>query len=384
MADVLRLMVVAGEASGDKHAALLVDALRERVSVEAFGAGGDELAARGVDVLVHARDVAIIGVPEVIRGLGRLYSAYRRLAAAAATRRPDVVVLVDWPDFNLRLANRLRRLGCRVVYYVSPQVWAWRESRVRQIRRSVERMLVIFPFEVDFYRKHGIEVEFVGHPLAGEVAARQPRGAFFAAAGLDPGRPLLAMLPGSRRKEVAYILPPLVDAARLLAKRRPDLQFVLPLAPTVERRQVEELLGGFGAMTIVEGNTYSAVGHADVAVVASGTATVETAILGTPLVVVYRASSLNYRLLRPLIRLDTFGMPNLIAGRRIAPELIQDDCNGERIAAEVEALMGSPERLAAARRDLRAVADTLRAGEGAAPRAAAAVLRVAAHSTTEG
>lgn len=380
MADTrpLKLMLVAGEASGDKHAAHLVDALRERVGeIEVFGSGGEEMRARDVELLVHVRDVNIIGVPEVIRGIRRLYGAFRRLFEAARDRRPDLVVLVDWPDFNLRLAKKLKRAGLRVVYYISPQVWAWREYRVNQIRRDVERMLVIFPFEEEFYARHGVGADFVGNPLVGEVAPRHTRDEFFSAHGLDPSRELVALLPGSRRKEVAYNLPEIAGAVALMLERRPGVQFVLPLASTVDRAQVEAILERVAEnVRLVERDTYSAVGHADFAIVASGTATLETALLGTPLVVIYRVSGINYALHRPLIHVDTFGMVNLIAGRRIAPELIQRDCTAERIAETALSFLEAPERLVEMRRELAAVRERLATAGDASRRAADAILRV--------
>lgn len=379
MSDALRVMVVAGEASGDRHAARLVDGLRELApAVEVFGAGGDELRSRGAELLVDVRDVNLIGVTDVARGIRRLYAAFRKLVDAAVARRPDVVVLVDWPDFNLRVAKKLRRAGLRVVYYISPQVWAWREYRVKQIRRDVDRMLVIFPFEEAFYARHGVAAEFVGHPLAGEVAPATPRAEFFARHGLDPERDVVALLPGSRRREIALNLPEMVRAVEIIARERPDTQFVLPLASTVDRAQVEAILAPVAdAVRLVERDTYSAVGHATFAVVVSGTATLETGLLGTPLAVIYRASALNYALHRPLIRVDTFGMVNLIAGKRIATELIQDDCTGERIAEEVLGFLRSPERLAAMREELAGVREKLETAGDASLRAARAVLRAA-------
>ncbi len=376
----MKLMIVAGEASGDRHAAHLVDALRERVAdLEVFGSGGDEMAARGADLLVHARDVAIIGVPEVVRGFRRLLNAFNTLRTAAVERRPDAVILVDWPEFNLRLATKLHAAGLRVIYYISPQVWAWREGRVNRIRRDVERMLVIFPFEEAFYARHGVDAEFVGNPLAGEVAPRGSRESFCAAHGLDPARELLAVLPGSRRKEIAYNLPVIVGAIEQLRVERPGLQFVLPLASTVDRAQVAAIVEPVAeSVALVEGDTYSAVGHADFAVVASGTATLETALLGTPLVVIYRVSGLNYALHKPLIKIDTFGMVNLIAGKRIAPELIQKDCTPERIAAEVLAYLEHPDRLATMRSELAEIRAKLDFAGGASRRAADAVLRILA------
>lgn len=372
----MKIMIVAGEASGDHHAARLIDALRSTgADVEVFGAGGDEMRARGAELLVEARDVAIIGVPEIVRGIGRLYGAFRKLVTAARARRPDVVVLVDWPDFNLRLARSLRRAGLRVVYYISPQVWAWREYRVRQIRRDVDRMLVIFPFEEEYYRGKGVCVEFVGHPAVGDIAPLTPREEFFARHELDPTRGVVALLPGSRRKEVAFILPEMAGAVRALARRRPDLQFVLPLASTIDRVEVERLIADL-PIRVVERDTYSSVAHATFAVVCSGTATLETALLGTPLCVVYKASRLNYRLLRPLIRIDTFGMVNLIAGRRIAAELIQGNCTPDLIAAEVLASLETPGRLESMRAELAGIRARL-AGGDASRRAAEAVLRIA-------
>jgi lipid-A-disaccharide synthase len=378
----MRLMVVAGEASGDRHAARLVDALRERVpDLEVFGSGGDELRARGAELLVDVRDVNIIGVPEVARGIRRLYAAFRALYEAARDRRPDAVVLVDWPDFNLRLARKLRRAGLRVIYYISPQVWAWREYRVRQIRRDVDRMLVIFPFEEAFYAEHGVRAEFVGHPLAGEVEPARSREEFLAAHALDASCETVALLPGSRRKEIAYNLPEIVGAVELLARARPGIQFVLPLASTVDRAQVEAILAPVTEhVRVVERDTYSAVAYSDFAVVASGTATLETALLGTPLAVVYRVSKLNYWLHRPLIHVDTFGMVNLIAGRRVAPELIQDECNAERIAETVLSYLDAPERLAAMRRELAGVRERLATAGDASRRAADAVLRILAET----
>ena len=384
----LKIMVVAGEASGDKHGAALVCALRKiypDTRFEVFGSGGEEMRAAGVETLVDARATAVIGIPEIARALGRLYGAYRTLLDAARARRPDTVVLIDWPDFNMRLARRLRREGYRIVYYISPQVWAWRRYRVRALRRDVERMLVILPFEEEFYKGEGIEVEYVGHPLAQAVRATATRDEFARRHGLDGSRPIIALLPGSRHKEIHYHLPAMLDAARRLRQSlHDDAQFVVPLASTVSRKQVEAILGeaGSGAardVAVIERDTYDALAHAQIAVVASGTATVEAALMGTPMVIVYRASELNWRLIRPLIRLDTFGMVNLIAGRRVVPELIQHDVTGEKIASEVTKILSDPARLARMRDDLREVRGRLKAGgRSGAERAARAVMEVAA------
>ena len=350
---IVSIMIVAGEASGDKHGASLARALRElhpEVKFDLFGSGGDEMRRAGVETLVDARDVAIIGVPEVARAFGKLYRAYRTMLSVARSRRPSAVVLIDWPDFNMRLARKLHRAGFKIVYYVSPQVWAWRGYRVRALRRDVDRMLVILPFEEAYYRQAGVKAEYVGHPLARAVRATASRDEFCNAHGLDPGRPILALLPGSRHKEIHYHLPVMLDAAGQLrtlqlriegtsgrhskesAVRNP--QFIVPLASTVRPQDVEAIMRAAQnvEVTVIERDTYNALSHAGFAIVASGTATVEAALAGTPMVIIYRGSSLNWRLIRPLIHLDTFGMVNLIAGGRIVPELMQTDATGENIA----------------------------------------------------
>jgi len=380
-------MIVAGEASGDKHGASLARALRQQypeTSFDLFGSGGEEMRAAGVDTLVDAREVAIIGVPEIARAFGKLYGAYRTLLEAARSRRPSVVVLIDWPDFNMRLARKLHREGFKIVYYVSPQVWAWRKYRVRALKRDVDRMLVILPSEEGFYREAGIDVEYVGHPLANAVHPTCSRDEFCNRHGLDSARPIIGLLPGSRRKELHYHLPLMLDAAKRLRNFDPqnpqsairNPQFLIPLASTVRREEIE--LNGEVDCAIIEGDTYNALCQSDIAVVASGTATVEAALAGTPMVIIYRGSEINSRLIRPLIHLDTFGMLNLIAGRRIDPELMQHDATGERIAEEVRSIVSDPARVAQMREDLRAVREVLTAREGsAADRAARCVVEVA-------
>jgi lipid-A-disaccharide synthase len=387
MADTCKLMIVAGEASGDKHGAALARSLARlmpETRFEIFGAGGDELRAAGVETVVDARDLGIIGIPEVARALARFYRAYRSLLDAARARAPRAVVLIDWPDFNMRLARRLRREGFKVIYSISPQVWAWRRYRVRAIRRDVDRMLVILPFEQSFYEGMGVEVEYVGHPLADSVCVTATREEFARRHGLDPARPVIALLPGSRHKEVHYHMPEMLDAAARIARMdytsQGTPQFVLPLASTVRRAQVEGAIESRRDerldLRVLEQETYNALGHAEVAVVASGTATVEAALLGTPMVIVYRASELNWRLIRPLIHLETFGMVNLIAGRRVVPELMQRDVTGEKIANEVAAILRDPARISRMREDLATVRDLLRSEGGNGPeRAARAVMR---------
>ena len=411
----LRIMIVAGEASGDKHGAALARALVELYPerrFEMFGSGGDEMRSAGVETLVDAREVAIIGVPEIVRALGKLYRAYRRLLEAARTRKPDVVVLIDWPDFNMRLARRLHCEGFKVVYYISPQVWAWRKYRVRAIRRDVDRMLVILPFEEKFYEEAGVQVEYVGHPLAEAVRATATREEFCSRHALDPNRGIIALLPGSREREVHYHLPAMLEAVKEIRNSKFEIrnsdrafapsesagtsvsevrnskfeirnsQFLIPLASTIDRNQIAALLKEAGASTnldvsLVEQETYNTLFHSSLAVVASGTATVEAALAGIPMVIIYRGSELNWRLIRPLIHLDTFGMVNLIAGRRIVPELMQHDVTGDKIAGEVKALLADPQRLSRMKSDLKEVAERLRSvGGSPSHRAARAVISV--------
>ncbi len=349
-------MIVAGEASGDKHAAKLVAALRNRrPDIEFYGCGGEEMRAAGVETIVDSGELAIMGALEVGRALPKFLSVFRRLRRAARDRRPDLVILIDWPEFNLRLAGKLRRDGHRIVYYISPQIWAWRSYRINSIRRNVERMLVILPFEQDYYSRHGVDVDYVGHPLLDSVRVTASRAEFCARHNLDPARPIVAFLPGSRHSEMRHILPPLLGTASLLKQTDPRLQSILPLAGTFTPDGLGAEFGETRDLRIIERDTYNAVAAADLAVVASGTATLETAIIGTPLIVVYRASKLNWLIFRPLINVPFVGMPNLIAGREIAPELLQDDLNPEKLANLIHAMIGDRNDLERRREELRRV-----------------------------
>ncbi len=355
-------MIVAGEASGDKHGAKLVSALHltpTDAPFEFFGAGGDEMRAAGVETLVDSREVAIMGALEVARALPKFLRVFRRLRDAARERKPDLVVLIDWPEFNLRLAKKLHRDGHRIIYYISPQIWAWRGYRIRAIRRYIERMLVILPFEKDYYQQHGVEVDYVGHPLLDSVRVTATREEFCSRHQLDPLRPIVALLPGSRHSELKYILPPLLDAAKRLDQSHPHLQFVLPLALTVQREEIESQTRSINNLHLIEQDTYNAIAAADLAVVASGTATLETAIVGTPLIIVYRASRLNWRIFHPMINVPFVGMPNLIAGREIAPEMLQDDLNGPALAERIASLLADDRKRARMRDDLAKVRQAL-------------------------
>lgn len=379
----LRLMIVAGEASGDAHAASLVRALREAASgtqIEFFGSTGAQMRAAGVHSVVQTDELAILGLWEIARALPKFWRAFRELKRSAHERRPHAAILVDWPDFNFRLARWLHRRGFPVIYYISPQLWAWRSHRARNVSRDVDLLLSILPFEKEWYAARGVEhVEYVGHPLSGEVRARYGLEEFCRRNDLDPSRPLVALLPGSRHKEMARILPPMLDAASLALQKQTDAQFVVVVAPNRDPNEAREIIraGNFesrmkDSLRLVYHETREALSAADAAVVASGTATLEAALLGTPHVIVYRESFLNWHTLGRLITADHYGLVNLIAGERVATELIQNQLNADRLSQELLALL-DPDQNLAMRAQLKCVAE--RIGEpGASQRAARAIL----------
>jgi lipid-A-disaccharide synthase len=370
-----RLLVSAGETSGDLYAAELVRHLRPRLEgpLDVFGLGGDRLLEQDVRLVAHVRDLAVVGLVEVVRHLRRLRGIFRSVLAAVDAERPRLAVLVDYPDFHLRLARELKRRGVPVVYYVSPQVWAWRRGRLRTIRDNVAHMIVIFPFEEALYREAGIEVTFVGHPLVEFVSPAPDPAAFLRGHGLDPSRPVLAALPGSRRQEVAHNLPALGGALRLVAERRPDVQLALAVAPGLDGGAFPGLDGL--ALTRIAGQTHALMGAATAGIVASGTATVEAALLGLPMVVVYRLSRLTYALGRPFVRVPHFAMANLIAGRSVVKELIQSDFRPEATAAEALRLIEAGTYREEVTAGLAEVRQRL-GGPGASARAAAVVQRL--------
>ncbi len=367
-----RILFSAGEASGELYAAELLRHLRlGDPRVEGFGLGGDRLAGQGARLLFHIRDLAVVGLVEVLRHLRRLRGIFAAVLAEVDRQRPDLAVLVDYPDFNLRLARELHRRGVPVVYYVSPQLWAWRGGRMRQVQAHVRRMLVIFPFEEPLYRAAGVPVTFVGHPLVGLVQPPDDRAGFLREAGLDPGRPVLAVLPGSRPGEIAHNLPVLAQALRLLRERRPDVQPLLAQAPALDPALLRRHLAGLEVASVT-GRATAVLAAAQAALVASGTATVETALVGTPMAVVYRVSPISYFLGRRFVRLSHFAMVNLIAGRQVVTELIQRDFTPERVRDEALRLLAGGPDVERMRADLAEVRARL-GGPGASARAAEAV-----------
>lgn len=370
-----KLMIVAGEPSGDAHAAALVRALRERGELDFFGATGPLMREAGVETIVNSDELAIMGIVEVGRVFSKFLSAFRKLKAAAIERAPDAVVLVDWPEFNLRLASSLHRRGLKVIYYISPQLWAWRPGRVRRIERDVDLLLSILPFEVEWYKAHNVgHVEFVGHPLSGEVKARYGREEFCRRNDLDPSRPIVSFLPGSRIKELQRILPPMLDAIEQLRTTRPDVQAVVVVAPSRTAEETRAIISQHGAENIklIQQQTREALGASQAAAIASGTATLEAALLETPMVVVYKESSINWHTLGRLITVPHYGLVNLVAGKEIAKELMQDQLLGENLAHELLKLL-EPETNKAMRSSLRDVAHKL-GDPGASQRAAEQII----------
>ncbi len=368
-----RLLISCGESSGEFYGAELVAELRKRIpDLEAFGLGGDRLASENVRLLAHVKDLAVVGLVEVLSHLRRLKRLFDSVVAEAERLRPDVAVLIDYPDFNLRLARELKKLGIPVVYYVSPQLWAWRRGRMKNVKRDVAKMLVIFPFEEQIYRDASVPVAFVGHPLIDHVKPPVDRAVVARNLGLDGDRPVIALLPGSRNKEVAFNLPPMLGAMKLLRGRRPELQFVLAAAPHLRANAFQETatLG----ITVVEGATRDVISAARVAIVASGTATVETALTLTPMVVVYRLSALTYALGKPLLNVTNYAMVNLIAGRVVVPELIQNNFTATRVSEEVLRLVDESPSRTKMLEDLAEVRTRLGAG-GATRQAAQEVLK---------
>ena len=365
----MKILVSAGEASGDRYSAQLVEALRKHLpEAEFFGCAGPHLREAGVRPVVRAEQLAVVGIFEVISHIPRIWREFRRLGAAARQERPLLAILTDSPDFHLRLAHKLHREGIPVFYYVAPQVWAWRKRRVRLLERFVDQLLCIFPFEEGFFRDHNVQATFVGHPLHGAVATRITREEFFRKHALRERRPLVALLPGSRRGEASRHLPELMNAVELLQRWRP-LNFVLPASTTTGKQFFEERISN-SSVHIIEGETENAVGHADLALVASGTATVEAALLGTPMVVFYRVSAATWIVGKPLVDVAHYSMVNLLAGRAIVPELIQGDFTGERLAAEAKRLLENEADRTKMREELKVVEQSLRAKRPAAERAA--------------
>jgi lipid-A-disaccharide synthase len=379
----MRVMLSCGEASGDLYAGALVEALRARVpEIDVFGLGGDRFKAAGGRLLADFHGIAVTGLLEAVRIIPDSYALYRRLVNAARTERPDVLVLIDFPDFNFRLMAAVKRLGVPVVYYVSPQLWAWRPGRIQTMKALVDRVLPIFPFEEALYRAEGVDVTFVGHPLVELVDVRESREQLTVRLDLDPARPIVSLLPGSRPNELHRIVPVLAAAVPRIASAVVGTQFLVARAPNLPDSFFLPFQGSGAPVRIVEGATDEVLAASDAVITASGTATVQTALHGKPMVVVYRLSPVTYKLGKPLVRVSMYSMVNLVAGARIVEELIQERCTPENVAREAVDLLTNPERVADMKDQLAIVRNKL-GGIGASGRAADAILEVARRQPTE-
>lgn len=335
-----RVLLVVGEASGDLHGSHLVRALREKdPALKISAVAGEGLKREGVEVVFDVARIAGMGLSELAGNVANLWRAYSRLKRILREERPGLLLLIDFPDFNMRLARVAKNLNIPVLYYITPQVWAWRKRRIAKIARSVDRVAVVFPFEAALYERAGVKAEFVGHPLLDVVHVTRSREETLRRLGLDPSRRTIALLPGSRRREVEYHLPRMLEAAAILG-REMALQFVLVRASTVEPAALEESLARAGVrVSLSDGDTYNIVNSSDLVWTASGTATLETALMMRPMIIVYRLARLTYALARLLVRVDHIGMANIIAGEKVVPELIQSEMTAERIVAESRTIL---------------------------------------------
>lgn len=374
-----RVFIVAGEASGDLHGGNLVQSMSAMDDSVFFqGVGGWHMRQAGVRLLCDVASMGVVGLSEVARQLIIICKVFQKSVNVLRSWRPDLLILIDYPDFNLLLARKARRLGIRVMYYISPQVWAWRSGRIKTIRRLVDKMVVTLPFEELMYRQAGVNASFVGHPLLDVVAVRAPED-LSRSPCLNPGEDrLVGLLPGSRQGELRALLPVMLDAAEILLARVPGIRFLMPLASTVGPEQVDPYLQGRKLpVTIIERNTHEVMQACEVIVAASGTVTLEAAILGTPMVVIYKLHPLTFWLARRLIEVEHVALANIVAGERVAPELLQEEANAERVAREVRAILEDPRRKAWIKERLSRVRERL-GTPGASARAAAIALELAA------
>jgi lipid-A-disaccharide synthase len=361
-------LIVAGEASGDLHGSKLVkESLLIDPDLTFFGIGGRKMREEGVEILVDASEMAVVGLVEILSHFRVIYRAYTLLKKIIRTTPPDLLILIDYPEFNLRLAKVAKSAGVKVLYYISPQVWAWRVGRVKKIGRLVDMMAVVFPFEVPFYEMEGVPVSFVGHPLVDTVKPSMERAKAIDRFGLAPTRKTVGLFPGSRRGEIKNLLAAIIDAAVILHRKHPELQFILPLAPSLAKTDIEPYLKTLPfEVKVIEGEVYDVMQVCDAIISVSGTVTLETALMETPMVIIYRVSPLSYEIGRRLIKVDHIGLCNIVAGERIVQELIQDDADPELIAAEVGRLLNDKEYAEEMRTRLRQVRTRLGKGGGAA------------------
>jgi len=366
-----RIMIVAGEASGDLHGGNLVQAMHQiDPSLRFYGIGGKKLKAAGVELIADSADMAVVGLTEVVSKLGMILKVMAQLKASLKADRPDLIILIDYPDFNLSLAKAAKKYGVRVFYYISPQVWAWRRGRIGKIKKIVDKMAVILPFEASLYNKAGVDATFVGHPLLDVVRAKYSREEALRRFGLREGITTVGILPGSRQSEVVRLLPEMLMAAEIIENKLSSVQFVLPLADTLETHFVSNIIRQYPIkVKVIPDEIYDVIGCADIAMVASGTATLETALMGTPMIIIYKVSAPSYYVGKMVINVDHIGLVNIMAGKTIVPELIQEAAIPEAIAAEVIDILTNRERMDDIKTELSKIRDML-GSPGAAVRTA--------------
>jgi lipid-A-disaccharide synthase len=337
-----RVMLVAGEASGDLHAAkLAAGVLAQRSDVRFFGIGGNEMRKAGVDVLIDSAELAVVGLLEVLAHRKVIFGALNQMRELLRREPPDLVILTDYPDFNLRLAQTAKQLGIKVLYYISPQVWAWREGRVKTIRERVDMMAVVFPFEEKFYQEHQVPVRYVGHPLNEEVVASAERDILLQEFGLEPKKKTVGLFPGSRQSEIRRLLPIILESARQLKKLHPELQFLLPVASTLSAHDINPYLADYQelAITMINSRSYDVMQACDAIITVSGTVTLEIALLGKPMVIINKLAWLSYHIVKRLFKLNYIGLCNIVANERLVPELIQHDARASNIVTEIEKML---------------------------------------------
>jgi lipid-A-disaccharide synthase len=358
-----RVFLIAGEESGDMHGALLVHELRRLCPyLKLEGLGGDHMKAAGVKLLHNiTKDLAIIGLMGIVTNFRRIKRVFDATIQHMEKYRPDAIILIDYPGFNLRVMKEAHRLGIKVIYYISPQVWAWRRRRIYEIARCVDKMMVIFPFEEKMYRELGVDVAYVGHPLMDHIHVTMTRAQVFRKHRFDMDKRLIGLMPGSRKSEVTRLLPIMVEAAERIAERDPDVQFVLPKAGTISRRVIEKYLSrGSVDIRVVDTDLYDVRSALDFAIVKSGTSTLETAILGTPMLIVYKVNWLTWLIGKSLVKIPHIGLVNVVAGEGIVPEFLQGEAKPLIIAEETLRLLNTPEELNYMRDQLERVKDKLR------------------------
>jgi lipid-A-disaccharide synthase len=374
----MRIMLSVGEASGDLHGASVANALKLlQPDIELFGMGGKAMRAAGVEVVYDIAGLGVIGFVEVVKNLGKLFELRDNLAALMDQRRPDALVIIDYPDFNVRLAKIAKAKGIPVVSYISPSAWAWRRGRAKEVAQTVNRVAAIFPFEADVYREAGADVTFVGHPLVDIVQPELNKEEAYRHFGAQPDRPVLLLMPGSRQQEITKLLPVMLAACQLIVEQLPECQIYLPLASTISREMLQNTIAGYTMnVTLTSDYPYDLMGIADAVIASSGTATLETTLMGAPTVIIYKLAALTYLLGKLLVKIPDIGLPNIVAGRRIVPELLQDEANPANIARETIPLLTDQTVRQQVLADLAAVKEKL-GQTGAVTRVAEVILEVA-------